>query len=53
MLKNQCFDCCAPDSIPGWGNEIPQAIWCSQLKKNGEKQIYDYQREIGVNELGL
>ena len=53
MLKTQCFYCCAPDSILGWGNEIPQAIWCSQKKGGGEKQIYGYQREIGVNELGV
>ena len=25
MLRILCFRCCGPDSVPGWGTEIPQA----------------------------
>ena len=28
---------CGPGAIPGWGSEIPQAVWCGQREK--EKQV--------------
>ena len=34
VVKTQRFHCHSPDSIPGRGTKIPQAVQCGQKKKN-------------------
>ena len=48
MVRIPGFHCCGLDSVPGWGTEIPQAMWCGQKKRFKFKwtlavQIYDVQ----------
>ena len=33
VLRIQCFHCCGPGSVSGWGTEIPQDTWHGQNKK--------------------
>ena len=33
VVRNRCFHCWAPGSVPGQRSKIPKAMWCSQKKK--------------------
>ena len=32
VVRNPCFHCCGPGSVPGWGAKILQATQCGQQK---------------------
>ena len=34
VVRTRCFPCSGLDLVPGWGTDIPQAVWCGQKKKN-------------------
>ena len=38
LVRIWCFHCCGLGSIPGWGTEIPQAVWCAPPPKKNQNQ---------------
>ena len=38
MIMTQCFYCRSSSSIPGWGAEILQTMWCGKKKKKKKKE---------------
>ena len=40
QCQDQVFNCCGPDSIPGWGTKIAQPACCGQKKKKEKAQLY-------------
>ena len=43
MVKNQAFTAIDPDSIPGQGTKIPQAVW-SWEEKQARNRLTDTER---------
>ena len=46
VVKTRCFHCCGPDSIPGRGTKIPQAMgrqgWGLGGGRRAERHAFDF-----------
>ena len=45
MIRTQCFYCSSSSSIPGWGAEILQTMWCGKKKKKKKERKKKIERE--------
>ena len=45
MIRTQCFYCSSSSSIPGWGAEILQTMWCGKKKKKKRKKKIEREKE--------